>query len=242
MHTCKNNNPFPHGGETYRAGCPSLGARLLAAAALVRPGHVVADIGCDHGKLAVYLGLQPQVPKVIAADVRPMPLARARGLVQQNDCAHKVECRLGDGLSCLAPGEAREIIIAGMSGQTIGQIMEACPWAAEEQNHFILVPTTRHTQLRKWLYQQGYSLQQEVAVEENGRFYTVFLVGYTGKREEKSSLFCTVGLLQQNQSPAAKGYIACRLAHLQKMTRASLPEQEQRELEQLINEVKACLD
>ncbi|MEG1641196.1 MAG: SAM-dependent methyltransferase, partial [Ruthenibacterium sp.] len=34
---------------------PQLDARLAAAAAYVRRGCRVADIGCDHGKLSVYL-------------------------------------------------------------------------------------------------------------------------------------------------------------------------------------------
>ena len=242
MHTSRNNENSAQGGETYRAGCPSLGARLLAAAGLVRSGRVVADIGCDHGKLAVYLGLQSRVPRVIAADVRPMPLARAKGLVKQNACEHKVECRLGDGLACLAQGEATEIIIAGMSGQTIQEIMESCPWAAAQENHFILIPTTRHTQLRKWLYEAGYVIQQEVPVYENRKYYTVLSARYTGQRKEQTPLFCTIGLMQQNDSPQAKGYITCRLRHLQKKARASLPEEERAALEKLTQEVAACLE
>ncbi len=208
----------------------------------MRPGHTVADIGCDHGKLAVYLGLQSAIPRVIAADVRPMPLARAKGLVQQNAIGHKVECRLGDGLACLAEGEATEIIIAGMSGQTIQQIMERCPWAAAEGNHFILIPTTRHTQLRKWLYQAGYALQREVPVYENGRYYTVMSVQFTGEKREQSLLFCTLGLLAKDSTPAAQGYITCRLQHLQKQAKANLTDEERIQLEKLTQEVAACLE
>ena len=118
------------GGERYRAGLPTLGARLLAAANAVRPGRPAADIGCDHGKLAVWLALRGISPRVIAVDSRPLPLAKARALAAQTGCADVVACRLGDGLAALAPGEAQEIIIAGLSGETIIALLDACAGGA----------------------------------------------------------------------------------------------------------------
>ena len=56
---------------------PTLDARLAAAAELVRPGEPVADIGCDHGKLTAVLAASGKYPKVIGADLRPGPLAKA---------------------------------------------------------------------------------------------------------------------------------------------------------------------
>ena len=41
---------------------PALDARLLAAAAYVRRSALAADIGCDHGKLAVYLARTGTAP------------------------------------------------------------------------------------------------------------------------------------------------------------------------------------
>lgn len=71
---------------------PALDARLLAAAAYVRRGALVADIGCDHGKLAVYLARTGAARRVVAADIRPAPLARARALVEKHRCGAAVEC------------------------------------------------------------------------------------------------------------------------------------------------------
>lgn len=241
MPISKSKTPSAQAGETYRAGCPSLGARLLAAASLVRPGSVVADIGCDHGKLAVYLALK-QDAQVIAVDVRPLPLARAKGLVRQNNLQTRVDCRLGNGLEALRPGEAADIVIAGMSGQTMIEILEACPWANSPEMHFILVPTTRHYQLRQWLCQRGYKILQELPVEENGRYYTVLSVGWSGDGFEPSALFCTVGLLENMQCPAAAGYKKRRLEHLRKKARASLSSQERAALEALTEEVEKCLN
>ena len=101
---------------------PALDARLLAAAAYVRRGALVADIGCDHGKLAVYLARTGAARRVVAADIRPAPLARARALVEKHRCGAAVECRLGDGLHVLSPDEADDIVIAGVSGVTAAEM------------------------------------------------------------------------------------------------------------------------
>ena len=52
--------------------------RLLACAAFVEPGQRVADVGTDHGYLAIYLLQSRRASRVLAADVAEQPLARAR--------------------------------------------------------------------------------------------------------------------------------------------------------------------
>ncbi|MDL2325165.1 class I SAM-dependent methyltransferase [Ruminococcaceae bacterium OttesenSCG-928-A16] len=225
----------------YRAGLPSPGARLLTAIKLVRPGQVVADIGCDHGKLAVYLALAGLATKVIAVDKRPIPLSRARALAKQTGCEAMVNCRLGNGLAALQPGEATEIVIAGMSGETMIEILAAAPWVQNPGMHFVFVPATRAAQLRSWLYSNGFALLAEEPVAERGRVYTVLSAKYTGQKQQQSPFFCELGLLAQNPLPPAKAYIAQRLRHLQKRALAPLPAAEKQALNQLIKEVEQCL-
>ncbi|MFR7460656.1 MAG: class I SAM-dependent methyltransferase [Subdoligranulum sp.] len=148
LHTCK---PVPH-----------LDARLAAAAAYVRPGHIAADIGCDHGKLSAWLAGSGCCPLVFACDLREGPLQKAR--MTCAPWADKIQFRLGSGLSVLQPGEATEIIIAGMGAETVLEILDAAPWVRNEQYNFVFVPATKHSVLRKGLAQRGFALKKRDTV------------------------------------------------------------------------------
>ena len=54
-----------------------LSARLAACCNFIRPGDRVADIGCDHGYLGIYLLKNGIAASVIAADLREGPLQSA---------------------------------------------------------------------------------------------------------------------------------------------------------------------
>lgn len=229
-------------GEMYRAGRPAPGARLLAAAALVRRGSVVADVGTDHGKLAVYLVLSGIAPRVIATDVNPLPLAKARALVAQTGSAGKVECRLGDGLKALQPGEVQDIVMAGLSGETMANLLAEAPWVRREDVRLVLLPAARGPELRRWLRQNGWDIEQETPVKEHGRYYSAMRAAYTGRGQPRPDpLFCQVGLVPKTQNEAAEGYIRARLRQLEHRRKAPLNDTERAELEALISEVQACL-
>ena len=104
---------------------PTLDARLTAAAELVLPGRPVADIGCDHGKLTAVLAASGNYPKVIGADLRPGPLAKAKQTLEHAGCEDRAELRFGDGLSVLSAGEVGTIVLAGVSAQTTWEISPA---------------------------------------------------------------------------------------------------------------------
>ena len=146
MHTCK---------------VPQLDARLAAAYAFVRAGRVAADIGCDHGKLSAAL----------AGSGRSGPLEKAR--VTCAPYGDKVQFRLGSGLAVLAPGEAEDIIIAGMGAETIIEILGAAPWVFDARYNLVLVPATKHSILRRWLARRGFALRGETLCQAAGRWYAV---------------------------------------------------------------------
>ena len=129
---------------------PTLDARLTAAAELVLPGKPVADIGCDHGKLTAVLAASGKYPRVIGADLRPGPLAKAEQTLEYAGCKDRAELRLGDGLSVLSPGEVSTIVLAGVSAQTTWEIIEKAPWvSAPGGPRLVMVPATRHSDLRR---------------------------------------------------------------------------------------------
>ena len=177
----------------HTSNAPRLDARLAAAFDFVRPGHVAADIGCDHGKLSAALAGSGRCPLVLACDLRPGPLEKAR--VTCAPYGDKVQLRLGSGLSVLAPGEAEDIIIAGMGAETIIEILEAAPWVFDARYNLILVPATKHSQAA-------------------GRWYAVMNARYTGEACEPDGLYCLTGLTAGQ--PGCAEYYASQNAKLKK--------------------------
>ena len=75
--------------------------RLCAIAGMVTKGNRLADVGCDHGYLSIYLVEERIVPSAIAMDVRPGPLSRARENISRYGLEDYIETRLSDGLTKL---------------------------------------------------------------------------------------------------------------------------------------------
>ncbi len=183
-----------------------LDERLAAAAALVAPGARVADVGCDHGKLSVYLAKSGRAAKVIAIDVRPQPLEKARRLVEKTGCGPLVECRLADGLCCVLPGEVDTVVLAGISGITACQILEAAPWTKDTGVRIIAVPASKADVLRRWLAENGYVLETETAAVAADRPYTALAARWTGNVFVPDELYCRLGLLADADGDAAEAY------------------------------------
>lgn len=170
---------------------PHLDARLQAAADYVRPGHTAADIGCDHGKLSAWLAGSGRCPLVFACDLREGPLQKARATCAP--WADRVVFRLGSGLSVLEPGEADDLIFAGMGAQTILDILDESPWVRDARYNLIFVPATKHSVLRRGLARRGFALRGETLCRAAGRWYTVMNAVYTGEATEPDGLACLCG-------------------------------------------------
>lgn len=218
----------------------ALGARLLAVAGLIQPGRVVADIGTDHGKLPLCLVAAAISPFAIAIDSREKPLQKARALAKRRGLEEKIDCRLGDGLAALAPGEAQEIVVAGLSGETIAAILAAASWVRSPGIHLVLCPSTRAPQLRRWLCEEGFALESETPVEEKDRPYTVLSARWGRGPHPPTDLFCEVGLLPDTGGPVAARLLQNRLADLNKRALGPLAQEERAALQTLINEVERC--
>lgn len=195
---------------------PTLDARLSAAAALVRDGQPVADIGCDHGKLTAVLAASGRFPKVIGADLRPGPLAKAEQTLKNADCLDRAELRLGDGLSVLSEGEVGTIVLAGVSAQTTWEILQKAPWVFRPYGpRVVMVPATRHSELRRWLWEHGFALVADRPVQAAGRWYAVMAAEYTGEAYIPSFRECLLG--KTGEWPEGEGYAQWQKAKLPRL-------------------------
>ena len=135
----------------------------------------MADIGTDHGHLPVLLYAEGLCPHVIMTDVNTGPMEKARanwGAAFPEGPAG--DFRIGSGLAPLAPGEADAIVIAGMGGILITEILAADAEKACTAKRFILQPRNNSGYLRAWLLDHGYRILREQLAKE-GRFFCEIL-------------------------------------------------------------------
>ena len=114
--------------------------RLLKIASLVGENKKIADIGTDHGYIPVYLLNNNKINYAILADVNKGPLENARKEVKNNKLENKVDLRLGSGLEVLKINEVDEIIIAGMGGILISELLNVKKDVSQSVEKLILQP------------------------------------------------------------------------------------------------------
>ena len=149
--------------------------RLLACAAFIAPGDRVADIGCDHGYLAIHVLTEGIARSVIAANINEAPLQSALRNAIKFGVRDKMEFYLSDGVRKI-PRDFDSLVCAGMGADTMIHILESAPWLRSAQYRLILQCQSKTPMLRQYLSEQGWRIREE-AVLRDGRFlYTVMEV------------------------------------------------------------------
>lgn len=187
----------------------ALDNRLKFISGLVPNGCRVADIGTDHSYLPVFLRKNNICTSVIATDIRQKPLAVARKNVEKSG-QKNIDLRLCDGLELIGPNEVDEIIIAGMGGEVIAGIIGRSRWIKTDKKRLILQPMSHSEDLRRYLFDNGFKIEKERAVQSDGRVYTVIIARYTGEYFAYSDIDVCLGKLTENIGVDEKKYIKWR--------------------------------
>lgn len=161
-----------------------LSIRLLSVAALVKQDAAIADIGTDHGFVPVYLAQNNIIKSAVAADINEGPLNSCKRLVSECSLENVVKTKISDGLDALDKNDFDTVIIAGMGGELIADILSRHSYIKDK--HIILQPMTHPDTARKFLYDNGFEIDNDIIVRDTGHYYNVFDAYYTGKIEEKS--------------------------------------------------------
>lgn len=171
----------------------ALSRRLLLIASLVPKGARVCDVGTDHGRLPIYLIEEKIAKRVIATDIRPLPLENAKKNVAASG-VKGIDLRLCDGLSAVKKSETDTVIIAGMGGEVISDIISRAELLSKQPYPLlILQPTTSPEFLRRYLCENGFEIKNETALEENGKLYSVITAYFTGETKEMPEFFYFAG-------------------------------------------------
>lgn len=155
---------------------PALSKRMRHVLALVSVHKAVADVGCDHGYMAIELIRSGKAEHVIAVDIKEGPLARAEKNREAYGLCDAIETRRSDGMEALCLGEVQAVICAGMGGKTICGIIERSRLLARELDEMILQPQSELHIVRSYLRQNGFCIAAEDMVLEDGKFYPMMRV------------------------------------------------------------------
>ena len=136
---------------------------------------VAADIGTDHAYIPIELIRSGRAKRVIASDVKKGPLEIAEGNIKKYGLSDKIETRLGSGISVLDRGEADTVIIAGMGGELICEILKADLDKARESK-LIIQPMNAQYELRRFLLENGFTIEKEDIENEKHRVYNILIV------------------------------------------------------------------
>lgn len=155
---------------------PILSPRLAKIAQMIPNCCTFADIGTDHGYLPVYLCNTGKTQHAIACDIKQAPLNRAKDTISAYNASEAVETRLGGGLLPLNIDEADAVVIAGMGGLLIADILNEGINRLGKVKTLILQPMSAIPELRLFLSSNNWTTISEALVVEGEKIYNIFSV------------------------------------------------------------------
>lgn len=210
--------------------------RLKIAAEYVRHGSVAVDIGTDHAYLPVYLVQNGICERAIACDVNALPLESAKKTIGIYELSNKIEVRLSNGLCEINANECSDMVICGMGGELIANILENCDWIKNDKYNLILNPMTKADKLRVFLAKNGFTIKSETAAESHKKHYTIMNVYYSGEITVPDLKYTYFGKLLDDKSNVCKQLIKMTVNQLRKKAKG-MDEKTAFEIEQLILEI-----
>ncbi len=188
----------------------NIGPRLMCAASMVESSRKIVDIGTDHAYLPSYLVVNGKAEDVLACDIGIMPLKNAEKTVKTFGLENKIKLRISDGLKSVSPDEADEIVICGMGGNLISEILSDAQWIKRKGMHLVLQPMTHSEDVRLYLCSNGFVISEERFVIDNKKVYCCISAHFTGSVSEIDPGFCYFGFLPPTDK-IAEEYVSKQL-------------------------------
>ena len=181
-------------------------SRIESVLNFVAAGSRVADVGADHGYLAIELILSGRASKVIATEKNLHPFEALAKNISDSGLS-SIEVRLGDGLKVLSAGEVDTICIAGMGGVLIEKILTDSPEVVQSARQLILQPMNGAEKIRAWLEENSWKIADEDLAESAGIIYEIICA----EKNPQPKIF------KRDSSPLMKKFSAQRLEKLQRI-------------------------
>ncbi len=194
--------------------------RLKIIADSVKGFETVADIGSDHAYLPIYLVKNGRVKSAIATDINSGPVEISKKALKNHKVEGTVSVRQGNGLEVIRQGEAEVIVIAGMGGILIRDILDKSIKVAESAKLLILQPMKDSDKVRRWLFDHGFDITDEELVKEQDKIYEVIWAKPVAAAKTSAGLMLIGDKIIEKKHPLAAEYINKKTRELEKVIAA----------------------
>lgn len=187
-----------------------LSKRLKFIAEHIDKCKSIIDVGTDHGYIPIYAIKNNLCERAIASDINKDPVKKARLNADLEGVSKEVEVRLGGGLKTIEKGEVQGVIMAGMGGNLIKEMLEEEKYKLPFFKFLILQPAQNPEVLREYLYSNGYEILAEDLCFDEGIFYELFKVKKNqniGNTEIDPILYEISPILLKNKHPLMHSYL-----------------------------------
>lgn len=173
--------------------------RLIEISNLIEDNSNIIDVGCDHALLDIYLFKNKKNVKIIASDIKEGPLEQAKRNISK--FKYPIRVKLGSGLDPIEE-DIDTVVIAGMGGDTIIDILQKGKDKLKNVKKMILSPQSEWKRIRECMVSLGFYIEDEKLIEDGNKYYLIIKVAkgikkYSDKEieygpillKEKSSIF-----------------------------------------------------
>jgi len=189
-----------------------ISVRLNKIISLIDKCNIVADIGTDHGYIPIYLIKKDLCNLAIASDINLGPKMKAELNIVMEGLSDKIQCRLGGGLNVIKPYEVQAVIIAGLGGYLIRDIIEDRIDVFKSLDYAILQPAQNPEILRKYIYERGFNVINEELCFDQNKYYETIKVAYDNKPKIENNFYYEVSkTFIENKDPLIKDYAKYKL-------------------------------
>lgn len=167
----------------------NLSKRLKCIASMVDEGSILADVGCDHALLDIFLLQNNIIRKAIACDITNGALDQARKNVKLYNVKN-IDIRLSDGFDKINKEDNINLIVmSGLGDTKIINILKKGKSKLADVDTMIIQSNVGVEKIRRYLTKNGYFIHNEILIKEKDIIYTIikFKKGYVkySKKELK---------------------------------------------------------
>lgn len=188
--------------------------RLQCVASCINKCNLLADIGTDHAYIPIYAVQKGIATKAIASDVVKGPLKIAENNIKSHGLENKITTCLADGLD--SAKNADVIVIAGMGGKLICNILKENFEVAQNADYMVIQPMTCSFELRSFLHKNNFKIVEEKLALEEDKIYNIMVVKNGSEKFEDEFYYHIGKKLFENRDPLLSAYIRMRAEVIKK--------------------------